>query len=207
MGSIRFSGYDWLIKESATKVGPGPNVFSAANVVVDEGGLQLRIAELDAGWACAEVIAQGAFGYGTYTWVVASELTQLDPAVVLGLFTWSDIPDHAHREIDIEFARWGADPVPGASHGWFTVQAGTSDSFGFAFPPAQPSVHGFVWTPERVTFTSTADGSVSTWSYSGTDVPLPGGGVTPRINVWLYQGAPPAGAQTITVESFVFMGG
>ena len=114
MGSIRFSGYDWLVKESVTKVGPGPNAFSAANVAVDQRGLQLRIAELDARWTCAEVIAQGTFGYGTYTWVVASDLTQLDPSVVLGMFTWSDVPDHAHREIDIEFARWGAESAPGA---------------------------------------------------------------------------------------------
>jgi hypothetical protein len=38
---------------------------------------------------------------------------KLDPNVVLGLFTWSDKAPSAHREIDIEFARWAnaADPT------------------------------------------------------------------------------------------------
>lgn len=64
--SVVFSGYTWTVKASTSKVGPGPNLFSAANVTVGEDGLHLGIRKRRAGWTCAEVIAQGTFGYGTY---------------------------------------------------------------------------------------------------------------------------------------------
>jgi hypothetical protein len=35
---IRFSGYDWKVKTSEGRVGPGPNLFGAEGVRVDRGG-------------------------------------------------------------------------------------------------------------------------------------------------------------------------
>src|SRR4051812_19512341 len=108
---LAFSGYSWVVKASSGKVGPGPNYFSSSanNVWVDNlGRLHLRITKQGSRWFCAEVVSQASFGYGTYRWYLDSPVDNLDPNVVLGLFTWSDLPDYANREIDIEFSRWGA---------------------------------------------------------------------------------------------------
>src|ERR1051325_11835524 len=108
--SIVWSGHTWQVKSSQSKVGPGPNFFSASaeNVSVDaEGRLHLRITYRNGRWHCAEIISTESFGYGTYSFAIASPVDALDPSVVLGLFTWSDKAAYNHREIDIEFGRWG----------------------------------------------------------------------------------------------------
>src|SRR5258706_1930305 len=112
---VTWHGLSWQVKTSNAAVGPGPNIFSRANVNVDTSGfLHLHIAR-DASnrWTTAEVIAPTSYGYGTYTFTVATPLDAFDPNVVLGLFTWSDKAPYAHREIDFEAARWGnaADPT------------------------------------------------------------------------------------------------
>ena len=201
MGTIRFSGYDWTVKASATKVGPGPNVFAADNVSVDARGLRLDIAPAESQWTCAEVMARGRFGYGTYAWTVATDLTGLDRSAVLGLFTWSDAPEHAHREIDVEFAALG---VPGRrGTGLFTVQAGSPpNDFGFNPHRTNRSEHAFVWSPGRVTFSSSFGAFRVEWSFCGSGVPTPGGQVAPRVNLWLYRGESPGRPQRVTIPSF-----
>src|SRR5262245_15228482 len=112
--TIVWSGATWTIKTSQSAVGPGPNLFSKSNVSVDaNGNLHLQIAKTASNqWTCAEIIAPASYGYGTYTFDLASRVDALDPNVVLGLFTWSDRPQYANREIDIEFARWGVASDP-----------------------------------------------------------------------------------------------
>lgn len=203
MSTIDFSGYSWEIKESSTAVGPGPNHFSAENVTTDADGLHLRIAMRGPRWTCAEVVAVGEFGYGTYTWSLASDLTRLDRNAVLGMFTWSDLPDHAHREIDIELSRWGGTHPMGS--GVFTVQpARVGRSFDFVIGHGTRSRHTLRWEKGRATFSSSTGAAPAAWSYSADDVPRPGGGVSPRINLWLFRGSAPAGAQSITVTDFTY---
>src|SRR5262245_11297312 len=95
---IVWGGLTWDVKTSQSAVGPGPNVFDKANLSVDgTGSLHLRIAKNAAGtWSCAEIIAPASYGYGTYTFNLASPVDALDPNVVLGLFTWSDRAQDAH---------------------------------------------------------------------------------------------------------------
>lgn len=203
MAMIDFSGLEWTVKESTTPVGPGPNLFSAHNITVDAQGLHLAIGRSRTAWTCAEVIARGRFGYGTYGWTVAADLTRLDRHAVLGLFTWSYLPAHAHREIDIEFARWGV--LDRSDTGLFTVQAGsTPNSAAFTPAGATRSVHTMVWSPGRVMFSSFTGGTASSWTYAGHDVPVPGGDVTPRINLWLYRGESPAQPQRVTISHFSY---
>lgn len=201
--TIDFSGFSWEVKESGSEVGPGPNRFSAENVTTDEHGLHLRIAQRGPRWTCAEVVAQGEFGYGTYTWALASDVTRLDRNAVLGMFTWSDLPDHSNREMDIEFARWGGTHPRGS--GVFTVQAASvGESFDFSITHGRGSRHTMSWGLGRVTFSSSTGAAPTTWSYRGSDVPRPGGDVAPRINLWLFRGIAPAGAQGMTVASFTY---
>src|SRR5207249_11617860 len=88
---IRFSGYEWNVKTSRGHVGPGPNIFSAQGVQVDEHGyLHLRVAKINGRWVCSEVISTRSFGYGTYRFVVHDTAT-LDVNAVLGLFLWDTL--------------------------------------------------------------------------------------------------------------------
>lgn len=199
--TVNFSGYDWVVKDHNRKLGPGPNFFSAANVSVDaDDRLHLRIQPNGKKWTVAEVINTRSLGYGTYTWTLGSAPV-FDANVVLGLFTWNDDPAYNHREIDIEYARWGnaSDPnnaqyvvqpysTPGNEHRWqdTSLLAG--------------STHSFTWGPSRVDFISrAANGDVlRQWTYDGPDVPVPGG-ENPRMNLWLFRGAAPTDGQPVHV--------
>ncbi len=197
--AIVFSGYRWAVKRSAEPVGPGPNHFSADNVSVQGGRLRLAIVERRGVWTCAEVIAQGEFGYGRYEWTIRGDVSRLDDNAVLGMFTWSDHPDHANRELDIEFARWSASgPV-----GNFTVQS-VPRTHRFELAPAASSVHTIEWTPGRVVFRTTTPEGSATWDCV-EGVPPAGGAVAPRINLWLYRGRAPGVPQEVVVEGFRYV--
>jgi len=206
---IAWSGTTWAIKTSRSAVGPGPNVFAKANVSVDgNGGLHLRIAKDGAGtWTCAEIIGPVSYGYGTYSFTVASRVDALDPSVVLGLFTWSDKAPYAHREIDIEFGRWGSavDPM----NAQYVVQPyGRAGHLRrFAQPAIAPSTHRFTWQPGQITWQSldAAGTQTAAYTYTGIDVPKPGDERV-RLNLWLFGGAPPTDGASVEVivSSFVF---
>ena len=111
-GDLFFSGYYWNIKNSlGNNVGPGPNKFSGSsdNIWLDKDGmLHLKITKYNNIWYCSEVISVKEFGYGTYIFTTASDLTSFSEKTVLGLFTWNDysFQSQANSELDIEFARW-----------------------------------------------------------------------------------------------------
>jgi len=207
---VTWSGLAWQVKTSNAAVGPGPNVFSKANVSVDGSGfLHLRIARDGSGrWTTAEIIGPTSYGYGTYTFVTATPLDAFDPNIVLGLFTWSDRAPYAHREIDVEVARWGnaADPT----NAQFVVQpyavAGHLDRF--AESAAVRTRQTFTWRPGQVTFASTNLGTgapIASYAYSGADVPKPGDERV-HLNLWLFGGAGPTNglAAEVVVEAFAF---
>ena len=207
---VTWSGGSWQVKTSNAAVGPGPNIFSKANVSVDTAGfLHLRIAKDAQGrWTAAEVIGPASYGYGTYTFTVATPLDQLDRNVVLGLFTWSDRPQYAHREIDVEVARWGnaADPT----NAQFVVQPYDKPNhlIRFTATNAVRTVQQFTWRAGQVSFVSRrldTGATVASGVYSGTDVPRPGDERV-RLNLWLFGGAAPSNGQPVevVVESFAF---
>ncbi len=208
--TVFWGGATWQVKTSRSAVGPGPNVFAASNVWVDAstGDLHLGIARTGSGtWACSEVIGPTSHGYGTYTFVLDSRVDSLDPNVVLGLFTWSDRAPYAHREIDIELARWGTGLDP--TNGQYVVQPASTANhlFRFAQGPSTPSIEQFTWRAGSVSW-RTLDASGTTaasYSYSGRDVPVPGDERV-HLNLWLYNGAAPANGAPVDVlvRSFTF---
>jgi hypothetical protein len=207
---VRFAGYDWTVKTSGRRlVGPGPNYFSDApeHVWVDGyGRLHLRIARIGGRWTAAEIVSTASFGYGTYRFFVDSPIDTLPPSVVLGLFTWDDEPDFAHREIDIEFSRWSN--AASTVNAQYAVQPYELPDHlrSFVQPPLAPSTHAFTWRADAIFFQSLA-GSLATpvlpsdviheWTYAGP-VP-PAGGEHARLNLWLFQGVPPADGQPVEV--------
>ena len=186
---IHFSGFNWAVKESENLAGPGPNWWSASeeNVWVDkQGRLHLMITYRDGKWYCAEIVCEEPAVYGTYEFHFNGPIDDLDPRVILGLFTWDDTAykTQANCEIDIEFSRWN-DPFAPNLH--YSVQP--------ARGPESPdgrykeryhsslmeledprSSHIFKWTPDRVEYSSFEGGLkpanlLDSWSYNSTDHP------------------------------------
>lgn len=193
---IVFSGYNWRVKSSTSKVGPGPNYFSGSdeNVWVDDQGrLHLKISKRDNKWYCAEVIFEENFGYGKYIFHLANRADQLNEDIVLGLFTWDDCSDpiYGNREIDIEFSRWGQVENDNAQ---FVVQPynqpGNMHRFNMQ-QDGEESTHSFTWSEDSIKFKSIYDGSTESWIYTGENVPRPGN-ENARINLWLSAGQPPS---------------
>ena len=135
--TIEFAGRCWWVKQATEPVGPGPNRFddSPAGVeVTDDGGLVLRVRRVGGVWRCAEVVGAEPTGFGTYEWTVHSDLRAMPRDVVCGMFTWSDDPAHANRELDIEVSAWGE---RSGVVGTFVVQRGPAGDHHrtFVVPP------------------------------------------------------------------------
>jgi hypothetical protein len=126
-GALSWMGYMWEIQNWGSSSG-WP---AAPNVSIDaDGFLNLRISNAGGVITGAEVdSARGdqaipgndsTWGYGTYRWVIGTDMTTIDPTIVLGLFTfWSyGGPDTSPanefgkggppgaKEIDIELSNW-----------------------------------------------------------------------------------------------------
>jgi hypothetical protein len=205
---VEFSGYTWEVKSSEEAVGPGPNYFSDAadNVWVDRRGrLHLKLTYSEGRWHCAEVINTESLGLGRYTFELGSPVSDFDPNVVLGLFTWSDYPAYHNREIDIEFSRWARMDDP--TNGQYVVQPyrRIRNLRRLTQRPLAPSTHSFDWRRTAVRFASSS-AAPSTWAYRGSDVPVSGSEHV-RMNLWLFRGAdlPPNGRPVeVIVTSFRF---
>jgi len=215
--TVQFSGYEWKVKSSEGRVGPGPNYFSDSldNVTVDgQGQLHLRITKRNGRWFCAEVISRLSFGYGTYRFYLRSAVNNLNPQVVLGMFTWDDDPAYNHREIDIEMSRWGHASNKDAQ---FVLQPYTKarNIVRFSISTAlQTTTHSFTWKPESVFCQSLAGhydappepGFIIQQHLFTQGVPRPGE-ENARINLWLMVGAPPSDGkeQEVIISKFEFV--
>ncbi len=207
---ITWNGVTWQVKTSNAAVGPGPNIFDRSNVWVDSLGLlHLRIARNASGkWTSAEIIGPVTYGYGTYTFTLASRVDTLDPNVVLGLFTWSDKARYANRELDIEFARWGSATDP--TNAQYVVQPYDKVNHlrRFTQPADAASTHRFTWRKGEVNWEShgTSGDLIDSYTYNGSDVPLTGDERV-HLNLWLVGGAAPTnGAPTeVVLSSFAYV--
>jgi hypothetical protein len=205
--TVEFSGYTWQVKSSEEGVGPGPNFFSDSpdSVWVDSRGrLHLKLTYSNGRWYCAEVINTESLGQGRYTFELGSVVNDLDPNVVLGLFTWSDDPAYNNREIDIEFSRWAISDDP--TNGQYVVQPyqRTGNLRRISQRPLASSTHSFDWRRTAVRFASSS-AAPSTWTYRGSDVPESGSEHV-RMNLWLFRGASPTNDQPaeVIVKRFKF---
>jgi hypothetical protein len=214
---VSFSGYEWKVKSSTNPVGPGPNYFSDSsdNIKVDaQGRLHLRITQRNGRWHCAEVVSVRSFGYGTYRFYLDAPVDNLDPRIILGLFTWSDSPAYSHREIDVEISRWGD---AGNENAQFVIQPYSlpMNIVRFQIPPGlNASTHSFIWRPESVVCQSIkglqanqpeTDSVIHQHTFT-KGIPQ-AGSENARINLWLMSGqAPIDGKETeIVISKFEFI--
>ena len=176
--TIQFSGYSWEVRQVLSERGGTINNFDPANAWTDNRGrLHLRITRGSAGWKCAEVKMLHSPGYGTYRFAVR-EVTPLEPAAVLSMYTWDASADDAnHREMDIEISRWGDLANKNAQ---FVIQPYYVPANVVRFSlPSGILVYSIRWDPGRAEFSTTemsGRGSVRTlakYSFS-SGVPTPG---------------------------------
>lgn len=218
---ISFSGYDWLVKRSHARVGPGPNYFSDSNdnVWVDANDhLHLAIIKEGEDWYCSEVIADFIGGYGTYIFTVKGRVDLLDENIVLGLFTWEDCaPEYYYQEIDIEFAKWG---YPENDNAQYVVQPyyeiGNMHRFNVDCSTQDTTTNIFTWSRDKITFRSyygdfslvlTAEDMITSWFYTRSSNIPPEGAENPRINFWLMSGLAPTDGNDaeIVIKSFQYI--
>ncbi|MFC5711339.1 glycoside hydrolase family 16 protein [Thalassorhabdus alkalitolerans] len=211
---VNFSGYTWDVKHTGSEFtwGPGPNHWSRDHVNVDdEGRLHMKIDRQDNQWYSSEVSTTETLGYGTYSFQVDSSI-DIDKNAVLGLFTYDmqseDAVQAEHREIDIEFTKWG---LESNHNSYYTVQPYIKEEnqcmFTIREEAAEPTVHSFTWTPEEIVFRSATTGGrlLQTWTYSGEDIP-DSQNEKVHINLWLFQGKGPSNNQPVemVISDFSF---
>jgi glucan 1,3-beta-glucosidase len=216
---LEFAGRTWSVKAFDVPTGPGDNYFSddPDHVWVDDEGLHLTIKQADDIWWCTEVILQETLGYGTYVFYTESDVDKISHETVLGLFTWDNYGDGPgrwpYREIDIEFARWGA--AGDERNSQYCIQPwdgeGTSHRFRIDYPdPNDKRITTFwEWKEDVCHFTTargyitpnevTDENVISRWNYSGKYLQPPGR-ENVRLNFWIFKKTPPA---TDTLTEFI----
>jgi len=208
---INFSGYEWVVKNSDEPVGPGPNFFSddSNSVWVDQNGfLHLKMRMYNGIWHCAEIVSQKTFGYGNYEFIIDSDLGNLDRNIVLGLFTWDDRNRHNHREIDIEFAKWGSQTSN--LNAQYVIQPYDTPKNRYRYNVSarnSESNHSFTWTSKYIYFKSKYKSKIPDskiqndsieWMNIGSDI-LPSKYEKTRINLWLLTGKKPVNNKEIEI--------
>jgi hypothetical protein len=131
-----------------------------------------------------------------------------DPNVILGLFTWDEFsPQYKNREIDIEIGQWSD---PANNNAQYVIQpwniSGHLHRFNITSFAADTITHTFDWGFGVAAFDSAYSGysQIQSWTYSGTDVPWPGG-ENFRINLWLNGGRPYYSGETeVVIKNFEF---
>jgi hypothetical protein len=204
--TLHFSGYEWEIRNVPSDRGGKLNSYDPANAWTDEQGfLHLRIARDLSGWTCAEVMLTRSLGYGLYRFVVRDS-SHLEPAAVLGMFTWDDLgEDQNHREIGIEIGRWGD---PDSNNAQYVIQPFyvPANAFRFMTAPGQVT-HSLRWQPGRVSFQSIAGAGRQVAQHVFTSgVPLPGGEAV-RINLYAFDNNrnPLRNPTEVIVEKFEYL--
>ena len=203
---ITWSGYTWFVRHPGWG-GPGPNHWSdsTASARVSGTDLVLSIVRDKSGrWTSSEIDNQRHLGYGTYRWVVASDLSSADPNQVLGLFTFGGAGPFGD-EVDIEASQWGNPLAPDGSVAvWQNSRTHATQFTTFTYSNHPPYITQFTWSPGRVSFMVTdATGTVLLeWTAVG-GVPTPSSEV-PVINYWRFHDVRPTGVDTVRIASFTW---
>ena len=155
---LRFSNYDWDVRQVGSDRNGSPHTYAPENASVDaQGFLHLRISRSPDGWSCSEVALPRSLGYGTYAFTVA-DVSKLDPATVLSIFTWdAKGTDQDRREVDLVISQWGN---PKGSNAQYIVQPffRPANTFRYTAPPGSV-IYLFRWDPAKATFTTTRGAS------------------------------------------------
>jgi hypothetical protein len=145
---LQFSGYFWEVREAANDPGGTRNLYNRENAWTDRDGLlHLRLTRVQNRWMSAEVKLTRSLGYGTYRFVI-QDVSHIESAVVLALFTWDDYGPS--REMDIEISRWGE---PEDKNAQFVIQPYVVPANTVRFEaPRGTLTYWMRWAPGSATF-------------------------------------------------------
>ena len=215
--TLHFAGYTWEVRSG--EGGPGPNHWSAQNVWVDAKGLlHLKLSAVKGKWYAAELSTTQRLGFGTYQWQLIGRIDQLDPNVVLGLFTYptADVGPDGTNELDIEFARWGNAAWPNLNYTvWPAHQGHTPKTEASeAVLLGDYSTHRFTWQAHQVFFqslhghTHAKRNAFHQWTFTSRQPQreIPQHPLPVHLNLWLVAGQPPINGQDveIVIRSFTY---
>lgn len=210
--SIDFGGYCFKVKDSSLsdtgRLGPNQNIFSDTtdNVKIDsKGRLILNLTHKDNLWQAAEVASLEDFGYGEYTFKVASRIDNLDPHVAFSIFLYKD----DFHEVDIEFStfegynsQFVVQPYY-LPHHMNTFTANLNGTYTTYTIDYQPSFIRFkAYHGHRTTNTHNL---IHEWTYTGESVPSPEG-MKLRFNLYLRHTDAPLNLkpQQIIISDFTY---
>ncbi len=178
--AFNWSGYHWIVRSTTKRAGPGHNLWgdARANVHVRaDKALVLGIAH----GRSVDIVGPRT-GYGTYRWVVDSDLSTADPFRVAAFFVYG-----TGGELDMEFSRWGYTDL--AAPGTWVVWRGLARQgfSSFAVTPVRPYTLEIDWMVGATRFTM-HDGTGA--ALLDTTVPSGSGGrhVAPHVSYWRYPG-------------------
>lgn len=216
-GCIYFSGYEWEVKNSYVKGGPGGNFFGLYNnnIKVDDlGRLHLSLQKADKSWVCAEIMSYEPFGYGRYTFQLIGRIDQFDRNMVLGMFLYDNDKAPHYNEIDIEFSQWGFNDYPNTQ---YVVHTGAKRFLRERFQSmlsGTHTTHSILWAPDSIVFESyhghydpelQSREPYQRWVYRGRHNPSPENSKV-HLNLWLRDGRSPSSKSTkeIIISNFIF---
>jgi hypothetical protein len=147
--TIAFGGYEWNVRQRPSERG-GFNQY-ADNARTDaDGALHLTLTRKGDTWTSAEVVMTRSLGYGTYAFVIR-DLTGLDPAAMLTLFTYDESgPPDSYREMDIQIQR--PDPQSPVAGQYVLQPYYVAANLARFAVPSGPSTYSFRWEAGRVVF-------------------------------------------------------
>jgi hypothetical protein len=213
-----WQGHTWKVTSGGMA---GVARGSPSNVSVDAiGHLHLSITRNEETWTAAELFTVDNLGFGTYQWVVESNVWEMDPVTVLGLFPYG--PTHgigkdASNEIDIEFSQWGNTCACNAD---FTIYPSVSrqgkPSYELNFSVSKGTnltTARMVWSATRVVFTlmsgdqpiGTTANVLKTETFTASKAAdIPQQPIPTGINFWAFK-AVPATNQSVIIRSFQYV--
>lgn len=219
--SANFAGIDWIVRRNSIPEGPQNNFFAGKGIAVSfnkDRSVTLKVAQKNGTWYGSELYMTRGLGYGTYIFQLNESPFELDPNIVLGLFTYSPSEAYHHREIDIEFSAWGVSGAP--VKGQFVIQPyyqrgnmktftgkGASGPISCAFTWTEKAVSFIAWMGHGTMPAPQDPSIIAAWTFrDSTRIPKPGDEAV-HLNLYLAHGSvPPAGTGRldITVQSFMF---
>lgn len=219
LDTIDFAGYTWDVKSGYCSVGntagPGPNYWCGdeEDIWVDAyGSLHMKMNYKSAlSHYGAVSIKTPVSGCGIYKYTVNNgpngSPDSFDPNVVLGMFTYDDVPAYDNYEIDIEISDWG-DSTPDYNL-WYVTWLDSSSTADHSLKTFGTGAieHSFSWMPSSITFSSIKDGVyIADGVRTGDDVyPCPTEPIYARLNFWLVDGNDPASWQEVVIDDFEFI--
>ena len=208
---VRFSNYDWRVRQIGSDRNGAPHEYDPHNVDVDASGfLHLRVARGADGWRCSEVALPRSLGYGSYAFSV-EDISGLEPAAVLSMYTWDDAgTDQDRREVDFELSRWGEAKNRNAQ---YIVQPfyRPANTYRYMAPPGLLT-YVFHWEPKHISFkTYRGRGAVPSTSALAehtfsSDVPMPRTeSVHLNFCTFEYARLPQQNASEVVIERFQYL--